>query len=87
LRHANSNRLPDGTEVGCSTLSAKYTFDTHSSVGPFYPIILRVSGNQKGRPFRGNYRLVFDEKSLKYLTPENMPDEIMPTRSRVKESR
>ena len=63
---------------GCSTLSAKYTFDTHSSVGPFYPIILQVSGIQKGRPFRGNYRLVFDNKSLKYLRPENVPDEIMP---------
>jgi hypothetical protein len=65
-------------EVDCSTLSTKYTFDTHSSVGPFYPIILRVSGNQKGRPFRGNYRWVFDDKSLKYVRPENVPDEIMP---------
>jgi hypothetical protein len=42
--------------------------------------MLQVSGIEKDRPFRGNYRLVFDEKSLKYLTPENMPDEIMLTR-------
>ena len=75
------------SEVPCSTLSAKYTFDTHSSASSFYPLTLQVSGIQNGRPFHGNYRLVFDEKSLKYLTPENMPDEIMPTRSRVKESR
>jgi hypothetical protein len=64
-------------EVGCSTLSVKYTFDTHSS-GTFYPLMLQVSGIQSGRPFRGNYRLVFDEKSRKYLRPENVPDEIMP---------
>jgi hypothetical protein len=64
-------------EMGCSTLSAKYTFDTHSSAS-FYPIILRVSGNKEGRPFRGNYRLVFDDKSLKYARPENIPDDIMP---------
>ena len=63
---------------GCSTLSAKYTFDTHSSASSFYPIILQVSGIQKGRPFRGDYRLVFDEKTQKYLRPENVPDEIMP---------
>jgi hypothetical protein len=67
-------------EVPCSDLSVKYTFDTHSSASSFYPIMLQVSGIEKGRPFRGNYRLVFDEKSLKYLTPENMPDEIMLTR-------
>jgi hypothetical protein len=69
-------------EEGCTTLSAKYTFDTHSSASSFYPLILQVSGIQKGRPFRGNYRLVFDEKSLKYLTPENMPEEIKPAASR-----
>ena len=65
-------------EVSCTTLSVKYTFDTHSSASSFYPLTLQVSGIQKGRPFRGNYRLVFDEKSLKYLRPENVPDEIMP---------
>jgi hypothetical protein len=65
-------------EVPCSTLSAKYTFDTHSSLGPFYPLMLQVTGIQTGRPFRGNYRLVFDEKSQKYLRPENVPEEIMP---------
>ena len=65
---------------GSSTLSAKYTFDTHSSVSSFYPIILRVSGIQKGRPFRG------DDKSLKYLRPENVPDEIMPRVERASKS-
>jgi hypothetical protein len=65
-----------------SALSAKYTFDTHSPTGTFYPLLLRVSGIQKGRPFRGNYRLVFDEKSLKYPAPKNMPDEIKPAASR-----
>jgi hypothetical protein len=71
---------------GCSTLSAKYTFDTHSSASSFYPLILQVSGIQKGRPFRGNYRLVFDDKLLKYLRPENVPDEIMPRVERTSES-
>jgi hypothetical protein len=61
----------------CSDLSVKYTFDTHSSASSsFYPLTLQVSGIQKGRPFRGNYRLVFDDKSRKYLTPKNMPEEI-----------
>jgi hypothetical protein len=69
-------------EGGCSNLSVKYTFDTHSSASSFYPLKLRVAGIQKGRPFRGNYRLVFDDKSLKYLTPENVPDEIKPPASR-----
>jgi hypothetical protein len=63
-------------EVPCTTLSAKYTFDAHSSASPFYPLMLQVTGIQKGRPFRGNYRLVFDEKSQKYLKPEDMPDEL-----------
>jgi hypothetical protein len=68
-------------EVHCTVLSVQYAFDTHSSA-TFYPLILRVSGIQKGRPFHGNYRLVFDDKSLKYLTPENMPDEIKPASTR-----
>jgi hypothetical protein len=63
-------------EVRCSTLSTKYTFDTRSSANSFYPLTLQVSGTEKGRPFRGNYRLVFDDKSRKYLTPKNMPEEI-----------
>ena len=46
----------------------------------FYPIILRVSGIKNGRPFRGNYRLVFDKNSLTYLAPKNLPDEIKPER-------
>jgi hypothetical protein len=73
-------------EVGCSTLSAKYTFDTHSSASSFYPIMLQVSGVEKGRSFHGNYRLVFDDKSLKYVRPENVPDEIMPRVERTSES-
>jgi hypothetical protein len=73
-------------EVRCSTLSAKYAFDTHSSASSFYPIILQVSGIEKGRPFRGNYRLVFDDKSLTYVRPENVPDEIMPRVERTSES-
>ena len=67
-----------GTE--CSKLSAKYAFETHSSASLFYPIILRVSGIKNGRPFRGNYRLVFDKNSLTYLAPKNLPDEIKPER-------
>jgi hypothetical protein len=35
-----------------------------------------VSGIYHGRPFRGNYRLVFDNSSLTYSFPKNMPDEI-----------
>ena len=62
----------------CSTLSVTYAFDTHSSASSFYPIILQVSGIKNGRPFRGNYRLVFDKNSLIYLTPKSMPDEIKP---------
>jgi hypothetical protein len=62
----------------CSTLSVKYVFETHSSASSFYPIILRVSGIKHGRPFHGNYRLVFDKNSLIYLTPKSMPDEIKP---------
>ena len=67
-----------GPEAHCSTLSVTYAFETHSSASSFYPIVLRVSGIKNGRPFRGNYRLVFDKNSLKYLTPKNMPDEIKP---------
>jgi hypothetical protein len=67
-----------GPEAHCTVLSAKYVFDTHSSA-TFYPLILQVSGIQKGRPFRGNYRLVFDKSSLTYLAPNNMPDEIKPS--------
>ena len=58
----------------------------HPCAAPFYPLILQVSGIEKGRPFRGNYRLVFDDKSLKYLRPENVPDEIMPRVERTSES-
>jgi hypothetical protein len=63
-------------EVPCSTLSAKYTFDAHSSANSF--VILQASGIEKGRPFRGNYRLVFDKSLLTYIAPNNMPDGIMP---------
>ena len=70
-------------EFSGTTLSVKYTFDTQSSASSFYPLILRVSGIQKGRPFRGNYRLVFDDKSLKYVTPKNLPDEIKAPGSRI----
>src|SRR5260370_12128093 len=62
----------------CSTLSVKYALETKSSASSFYPIILRVSCVKHGRPFPGNYRLVFDKKSLTYLAPKNMPDEIKP---------
>ena len=70
-------------EFSGTTLSVKYTFDTQSSASSFYPLILRVSGVQKARPFRGNYRLVFDDKSLKYVTPKNLPDEIKAPASRT----
>jgi hypothetical protein len=50
----------------------------NQTTSSFYPIILRVSGVKHGRPFFGTYRLVFDKKSLTYLTPKNMPDEIKP---------
>jgi hypothetical protein len=73
-------------DVPCSTLSAKYTFDPHSSASSFYPIMLQVSGIEKARPLRGDYRLVFDDKSLKYVRPENVPDEIMPRVERTSES-
>jgi hypothetical protein len=68
-------------ELGDTNLSGNYTFDTHSSA-TFYPLILQVSGILNGRPFRGNYRLVFDDKSRKYLTPKNMPEEIKLAASR-----
>jgi hypothetical protein len=76
--YSDEGRSGCGPEAHCTALSAKYTFDTQSSVGPFYPIILRVSGIKEGRPFRGNYRLVFDKNSLTYLAPNNMPEEIKP---------
>jgi hypothetical protein len=61
-----------------TAISAKLAFETHSSASSFYPIKLRVSGVKQGRPFSGNYRLVFDNTSLTYLSPQNMPDEIKP---------
>jgi hypothetical protein len=70
----NAERAPSPpTEV-----SAKIVFDTHSNASSFYPLIMQVSGIYRGSPFRGNYRLVFDENSLTYLAPNNMPDEIKP---------
>jgi hypothetical protein len=81
ITHFVSGAVADCGQEGqvCSSdLSVKYTFDTHPSPTSLYHIILQVSGIQKDRPFRGNYRLVFDEKSQKYLRPENVPDEIMP---------
>ena len=57
----------------CTTLSVKYTFETQASASSFYPILLRVSGVTQGRPFRGNYRLVFDKNSLTYLAPRICP--------------
>jgi hypothetical protein len=71
--NAQSNPVPP-TEV-----TAKIAFETHSSEGSFYPIMLRVSGVYRGSPFRGSYRLVFDKDSLTYLAPNNMPDEVKPT--------
>ena len=35
-------------------------------------------GHLSGGPFRGSYRLVFDNNSLTYLAPNSMPDEIKP---------
>jgi hypothetical protein len=74
-------------EARCSTLSVKYAFQTQSSASSFYPITLRVSGSYNGRPFRGNYILVFDKGSLRYLVPKNMPDEIKPVAQETKLSR
>jgi hypothetical protein len=74
--YSDEGRSGCGPEAHCTALSVKYAFETHSSASSFYPIILRVSGVKHGRPFLGNYRLVFDKKSLTYLAPKNMPDEI-----------
>ena len=76
--YSDEGRSGCGPEAHCTALSVKYAFETHSSASSFYPIILRVSGIREGRPFRGNYRLVFDKNSLTYLAPNNMPDEIKP---------
>jgi hypothetical protein len=76
--YSDEGRSGCGPEAHCTALSVKYAFETHSSASSFYPIILQVSGIKNGRPFRGNYRLVFDKSSLTYLTPKNMPDEIKP---------
>jgi hypothetical protein len=76
--YSNEGMNGCGPEAHCTALSVKYVFETQSSVGPFYPIMLRVSGINKGRPFRGNYRLAFDANSLRYSVPENMPDCLRP---------
>ena len=76
--YSDEGRSGCGPEAHCTALSVKYAFETHSSASSFYPIILRVSGIREGRPFRGNYRLVFDKNSLTYLAPNNTPDEIKP---------
>ena len=46
-------------------------------LGPFIPSYCEFRA-LRGRPFRGNYRLVFDKNSLTYLAPNNMPEEIKP---------
>jgi hypothetical protein len=76
--YSNEGMNGCGPEAHCTALSVKYAFETQSSVGPFYPIMLQVSGINKGRPFRGKYRLVFGKNSLTYLAPNNMPDDIKP---------
>ena len=76
--YSNEGMSGCGPEAHCTALSVKYVFESQSSVGTFYPIMLRVSGINKGRAFRGNYRLAFDKNLLTYLVPNNMPDEIKP---------
>jgi hypothetical protein len=76
--YSDRGRGGEWPKGGPTTLSVKYAFDRHSSASSFYPIMLQVSGIKNGRPFHGDYRLVFDDKPLKYITPENMPDEINP---------
>jgi hypothetical protein len=76
--YSDEGRSGCGPEAHCTALSVKHALETHSSASSFYPIILRVSGIREGRPFRGNYRMVFDKNSLTYLAPNNMPDEIKP---------
>ena len=67
-----------GSQITNGLRLLKKTVPECGAVASFYPIILRVSGIREGRPFRGNYRLVFDKNSLTYLAPNNMPDEIKP---------
>jgi hypothetical protein len=57
----------------CSTLSLKYVFETHSSASSFYPIILRVEGIYRGRPFRGSYHMPFQQvRQLSYIGGDPM---------------
>jgi hypothetical protein len=62
----------------CTELAVNYVFEPSATQSDFYPIILRVSGIKGGRPFKGNYRLVFDKDSLKYVVPKGVPEEIAP---------
>jgi hypothetical protein len=69
---------PEEGQERCSALSVEFALETQSSASSFYPIILGVLGIKKGWPFRDNYRLVFDKKSLTYLAPKDLPREIRP---------
>jgi hypothetical protein len=59
----------------CTNISVNLLFDAQSPSTTFYPLVLRASGIKQGRPFRNTYRVQFDGRSLKYLSPPNTPDD------------
>ena len=61
-----SDKTGAGAVGPLTDISTNFVFDTHPSASSFYPILLRLSGLKAGRPFHGNYRLVFDKNSLTY---------------------
>jgi hypothetical protein len=64
----------------CSDYSFELIVDASSGDQLFYPLVLRASGERKGRLFNNTYRLVFDKSSLMYRIPPDLPQEVKPFR-------
>jgi hypothetical protein len=64
----------------CSDYSFELIVDASSGDQLFYPLVLRASGERKGRLFNNTYRLAFDKSSLRYRIPPDLPQEVKPFR-------
>jgi hypothetical protein len=62
----------------CTDISSNLLIDQAAHSNEFYPMVLRASGVLRGQAFQATYRLFYDVRTFRYMTPPNMPNEIQP---------
>lgn len=75
----NSGNCENGKTIGdgepCTDYSATVSFDTSDKSAPFYPVVMKITGNRQGVVLDQSFTAKFDAAQHKYPAIEGLPEE------------